>query len=91
MNYALNTIERASTLKFLPSFVLREGSCWYYAAMQVNMVQESLIPCVQYEGKANRASKVIAAELKKGFRDGLEQEREDRFLVAEGNRIQFMG
>jgi hypothetical protein len=29
--------------------------------------------------------------LKKGFRDGLEQERVDRFLVAEGNRIHFMG
>src|SRR5271157_698303 len=58
--------------------------------MQMDMVPESLIPCVQYGCKAKRASKVIAAELKKGFRDSLEQDRGDRFPVTEGNRIQFM-
>jgi len=55
------------------------------------MVPESLIPCVQYGCKANSASKVISAELQKGFRDSFKQDRVDRFPVTEGNRIQFMG
>jgi hypothetical protein len=71
-------------------FIRRQGTSWYYT-MQVNMVPESLIPCVQYGCKANSASKVISAELQKGFRDSFKQDRVDRFPVTEGNRIQFMG
>jgi hypothetical protein len=44
-----------------------------YDAMQVKMIQEPLVPGVQYGSEPYRAAEVVPAELKQGLRDSLKQ------------------
>ena len=56
----------------------------------MKMVQEPLVPGMQYGRKAQSAANIMPAEFKKRFRYSLKQHRVDRLLVTEGNRVQFM-
>ena len=63
-------------------------------AMDVEMIQQLLVPGVQHSQKAELAAEAVsrvAAELTQGLGYGLEQDSQDYRLVAQDERIEDMG
>jgi hypothetical protein len=61
-------IEEIVVFCLYPSCFVTGNDAACYDTMQVKMIQEFLVPCVEYGGKTYRASEVVPAELKKGLR-----------------------
>ena len=60
-------------------------------AVYMVMAAESLIPGVEYPEESDPAVQVGAAEIGQGFRDGLEENGNERLGVHQEKGIQFMG
>jgi len=77
-------------LRLYPACFIIGKDAASYDTVQVKMIQEPLVPGMQYGRKAQSAANIVPAELKKRFRYSLKQHRVDRLLVTEDNRVQFM-
>jgi hypothetical protein len=59
--------------------------------MQMKMVIELLIPCVQDTYKAQLAAQLVFAKAQQRLRDSFEQKRQHDGFVIQGNDVQFVG
>ena len=60
-------------------------------AMEVEVIQQDLVPGMEHSGKARGPSKVSAGEVCEGLRDSLKQDIEQDSLIDEDEAIEFVG
>ena len=66
-----------------------ESATWDQT-VQVNMIQQSLIPGMEHGQKPDLAFQMGSAEVRQSLGNGLEEDSEQDLLIDEDQRVQFM-
>ena len=73
-----------------PAAMIQRQSTGGDQAMEVEVIFERLIPCVQHSGDPYRSTKTASAKLKEGFADGFKEKTEQYLFVGEDQSIKLV-